>query len=319
MNQTILHQMIAKSPRLSDATKKSYLVNVDRWIAFAGVDPTRWTRYLMQTFYAELLKEMKSQSANRVVMALRYAASWWATMESKPELDFTRIELAQGSARAQRRALTPAEATQLIQQASAQPTPRNLRDLALIVVGLDTGMRRSSLVDMAIERTVTHGTSAIGAFAEVAIKGQQDRYKVPLSKTAVAALHPWLAWLAEHTVRDGATFRGLLNRVERDEVISDGISDRQIYNIVDELAQEAGIKRQIHPHLFRHSFVTWRLEAEVDPWIIAVTTGHRRGSDRGTKMGAMGGYMTEDRLYDLARATTPPWLSELVEKEISKR
>jgi integrase/recombinase XerD len=311
MTDTILHQIINTSLRLSKNTRAQYLKDVDSWIEFAGEDPRGWTRYRAQEFYQQLLTRRKPQSANRVIAALAHASSWWAKKENDPQLHFAVVQMAKDSEPAERRALTIEEAQQLL-ATCATDSPIDLRDRAMFVVGLETGMRRMSIVGMTLE---TIKTSREGyPVAPVPIKGSGDTlFPVPLSDAAVSALAPWRTWLRKQKVTTGPVFRAMRRKIGRGGRIEydvfEGLSLVSIYKIVERRAEQAGLV-DMHPHILRHTFVTWRLLAGLSPFQIAAITGHKMANLPG--MSGMGGYIDASRLGAEARQTTPAWLAKLV-------
>lgn len=306
-NNTVLHDIIRRHPNLRPSTKRIYFRDLDRWVAFAGGNPTGWTRYRAQAFYEQLLLSIKPQSANRIMATLSSAASWWAKLESQPELDFTQILLAQNKARKPRKALLPQEAEALI-RACVGSKPEDLRDLAVVVVGLETGMRAMSLGGMQIENI---NTQAGYRAAYVPLKGRDELYPVPLSGIACLALDPWLHWLREQKITSGPVMRNMLHRVDKKLRLGDGMCLKTLFNIIERRGEIAGL--DLHPHLLRHSMITWRLQAGIPPHIISVITGHRMGD----QLAQLYDYMDKSGFIEAACATTPPWLAELV-KEIVK-
>lgn len=301
---TILHAIILRHPKLRPSTKAVYLHDLDRWVEFAGGDPVAWTRYKAQEFYESLLGKIQPQSANRVMASLSTAASWWAKLEGKPELDFTQILLAAGKAKKARRALTPGDATKLI-QACFGVRAIDMRDFALLVVGLETGMRAMSLHGMRIENI--NATAGFRA-AHVPLKGRDGLYPVPLSPTAQLALDPWLAWLRTHKITTGMVVRDLQSHIEPDDRFGE-VSIKTLYNIIQRRGAAVGLL-DLHPHILRHSMITWRLAAAVPPHVISVITGHRMKD----QLGILYEYMDQTKFVEQACATTPAWLAALVKE-----
>jgi integrase/recombinase XerD len=53
------------------------------------------------------------------------------------------------------------------------------------------------------------------------------------------------------------------------------LTESGVQQIVRELAEKAEIGRRVHPHLFRHSFITWQLRRGTTPMHLKVMVGHK--------------------------------------------
>lgn len=316
-----LHDVIKKSRNLAASSRARYLRDIDLWIEFAGEDTTNWTRERAQAFYDHLIdgRKLRPQSANRLMASVQYASKWRAHYANNPTLDFAYVQKSKGRKAGQKTALTQPLVTKLLKSLSpSAPTPATLRDYAMAVVMLETGMRKMSICSMTIERTVItcdrmKATNTNYPLAWVRMKGQGlDDFPVPLSDVAIAALTPWLAWLAKGGTTTGPVFRGLGTKiiasrlaivVERAAFYPDHVN-----RILNKRAAGAGIGH-IYPHQFRHTFVTWRIAAGLLPHEIAAITGHTLPG-----LGAMGGYIDMKAIAEKVRNSTPAWLRELVIK-----
>lgn len=311
---TILHDIVRNSPELAKLTREKYLHDLDTWVEFAGPDPTGWTRYRAQEFYTTLIDRMKPQSANRLMASLRYASSWWAKKENRPELNFAVVQMADNEARQARYALTHEDAAKLI-ETCATDSPIDLRDRALMVTGLETGMRRMSLIGMRIE-TIQMSRDGYPV-APVPIKGSGDNlFQVPLSDATMVAIEPWRAWLRKQKKTDGPLFRALTRKISKTGKLTytvgdDPLSESAVYKIVTQRAARAGLTN-IHPHIFRHTFITWRMQGGLAPYQVAAITGHKLSGVAG--MGGLSSYVDVSRVGDEARQSTPSWLTKLVKK-----
>ncbi len=306
-----LHQVVEQSHSLAVSTKARYLRDLNAWTMFAGAEPSGWTRKKVHDFYSSmLLRGLKPQSANRVLASVQYASKWWATNEGNPALDFAKqIQTAPPKRKAKREALTEAEATDLLgPMLYERDSAIDARDLAMLVLMLETGMRRMSLQSMQIETTSIVWDENEPPHALVLIKGgNEEPFNVPLTDACVVALRPWLGYLARNHVRHGPVFRSLWRKGDAYVIHETAIGRNAIASMVTDRALAVGIKRSIHPHLFRHTFVTWRMGAGYSPHDVAAMTGHKLKG-----LGALGGYIDISAYRERIRTSTPPFLRNLL-------
>jgi integrase/recombinase XerD len=198
--------------------------------------------------------------------------------------------------------LTSTQAQRLL-ATCATNSPIDLRDRALLIVGFETGMLRKSLAGMQLETTTDTST-------RVPVRGVER--SVPLSNAAIYALDAWRRWLRSQKITKGPVFRALMRRVARGGKliyeVGEGLALVSIYKIVVHRADQAGLTH-VHPHVFRDTFIAWRLEAGLTPFQIAAVTGHKINLP---SMGKTGSFT--DALDDEARNSTPTWLVDLLRK-----
>lgn len=310
---TVLHETIIKGRNIAPSTRERYVRDIDLWIAYAGEDPANWTRDRAQEFYDHLLQAqgLKPQSANRVMASLRYASKWWSHRLNRADLDFAQVQKASGRKPSKKNSLDQDSATRLLNACEAG-SPAGARDFALIVVGLETGMRRMSMTSMLIDQTFERPTTLKYPHTMVIAKGTDgERVPVPLSDTAILSMYPWLSWLADNNIHTGPVFRGLdeiMQRSGRNKTTAKkiAISPSTIAKMLDRRCAQAGIAH-VHPHLFRYTFVTWRFAAGLLPHEVAAVTGHTMSG-----MGALAGYIDMQAIAEKVRNSTPSWLRDLV-------
>jgi integrase len=310
-----LHEIVTNANDLAPTTRERYLRDLNQWITFAGVEPAGWTRHQATAFYKSLLTRMRPQSANRLMASVAYASRWWAHFLGNPLLDFARVQTARAKDKKPQRALDEDAVRRLV--AACDQSIAGVRDFALIVVGLETGMRRMSLTGMTIEDTLLD-TAMLSLTPRwpypatfVPLKGRDPAW-VPLSDAAIMALGPWMRILATHDAIDGPLFRPLMWRVSRTTTrrllpVAKPLSKSAIAKIFDDHAKKAGLGH-VNPHLLRHTFVTERINQGLQPYDIAAITHH----DITKALGALGGYMDVRAIGGRVRNATPPWLLELV-------
>lgn len=112
----------------------------------------------------------------------------------------------------------------------------NRRDRAILLILLDTGLRRDELLGLNVEDV----DFAEGFLLIRGGKGGKDRY-VPVGNTTIAALREILL---EHP-GNGTLFR---NR------FGDPLEKGGLRSMLNRLKERAGLTCRVHPHKFRHTF-----------------------------------------------------------------
>ena len=317
MSQILLE--ILERGDFSDATRKTYAHAIKLWTEFAGDNPKKWTPLTAQRFYDEMLKRgVQVNSANKYIGSLRYVSQWYAKLYSAQDFMIvqtksSRIALKEDGADDVRRALTREEAEWLIGACDGDRLS-DLRDAMLIIVGLETGMRRKSLVGMDFKNiSDRHGYPTI----RVPIKrsGGWETFEVPLSDTAALAIESWRRRAELRPT--GPILRGIKRRLHSRghtyEVLRGGLTDGAVYKAITTRATKAGLI-DVHPHILRHTFITWRMQMGHDPVRIAAITGHRW---YGREWQNMSSYIDLASIAREVRQSTPAWLVELARKRFA--
>ncbi|MDD3313233.1 site-specific tyrosine recombinase XerD [Pseudodesulfovibrio sp.] len=139
-------------------------------------------------------------------------------------------------------------------------SPLGLRDRAMLEVLYAAGLRVSELIGM---RVLDYDPQV--GLLKVFGKGAKERL-VPIHFTAQKVLNAYL-----DTVRPG--FKPsedfmFLNRSGK------GLTRQGVWKLIKKYAEQAGIKRSISPHTFRHSFATHLLEGGADLRTVQILLGH---------------------------------------------
>jgi integrase len=316
---TPLHEILDRG-EFSDVTKRKYRNVLDQFVKLAGPHPNGWTRAAMDSFRAKLIRGgMRSNSIETYIASLRYVSKWYA--HANGTVDFAVIQPIKlpKTQTTPRRVLTQNETERLLATCiNGQPNLYDLRDLVLMIVDLETGLRVDGLSHMSFERFgQSQGKTNLYPSVTVPIKGKggENEWKVPLSPTALDALERW-----QHAidVKRGPVFRRLLKIAKRDETVikvtSKGITTTAIYKMIVRRALLAGIGH-VHPHILRHTFITWRVDAGVRPIYISAITGHKVDAiSEDDQYGVIESYVNKESLGEEARKTTPPWFAQLVRR-----
>jgi integrase/recombinase XerD len=138
-----------------------------------------------------------------------------------------------------------------------------IRDRAILETLYATGIRVSELIGLK-QTNVLSDQRIIRVFG----KGSKERV-VPIGRSA-------LLWIRKY--QDEARAR-LSRRGETNDILflnSRGkkLSRMAIWNIVHQFSVSAGIKKEVHPHTFRHSFATHLLEGGADLRAVQEMLGH---------------------------------------------
>ena len=316
----VLDEILDRS-NFSPTTREKYEFVIGKWLEFAGTDPRRWTHLRAQAFYDQMLERgVKVRSANVYIASLRYVSKWFALHHGGQ--DFAIVQTREGDKQSDRRALSQEEVEALLATCTGDlpiaKRPIDRRDRTLLIVGLETGMRRMSLAGMQLENIVEKRGPY--PFATVPIKGPGGRatFDVPLSDTAMLALKDWTGWLRSGGVDRGPVFTSLTKRIGSkghiEYSIKGGISLVRIYKLIEQRAEKAKIEH-VHPHLLRNTFITWRMDAGLSGPQIASITGHQLIDPEWRNLAP---YLDMKVIGEAARQSTPPWFANHVRGLLGK-
>ncbi len=136
------------------------------------------------------------------------------------------------------------------------------RNLAIIEVLYGSGLRVSELINLKISNVHLDEKYML-----VEGKGSKQRL-VPLSEESIKQIGFWLEDRCHLNIKPGNEDFLFLNRRGAK------LTRVMILIIVKDLAERAGIKKNISPHTFRHSFATHLLEGGANLRMIQMMLGH---------------------------------------------
>jgi site-specific recombinase XerD len=159
------------------------------------------------------------------------------------------------------------------------------RDMALIRLLIDTGMRRSECAGLQVEDIDLDRNLAI-----VLGKGRRQR-ACPFGKKAALALDRYLRARAQHRDAD---------RPELWLGIRGPLSQNGVFETVLKRAEEAGIEH-VHPHLFRHTFAhSWLAQGGQEQDLMMLAGWRSR-----TMLGRYGASAAAERAREAYRRLSP--------------
>lgn len=141
--------------------------------------------------------------------------------------------------------------------------PMGHRDKAMLETLFSCGLRVSELTGLCIS-----GIFYEDEFIRVSGKGNKERL-VPIGDTALKAIRIYLEEVRVHQKTDKKfSDTVFLNQM------GTSISRVSVFKIIKSLAAKAGIRKNISPHTFRHSFATCLVEGGADLRAVQQMLGH---------------------------------------------
>ncbi|MGH7608682.1 MAG: tyrosine-type recombinase/integrase [Candidatus Dormibacteria bacterium] len=142
------------------------------------------------------------------------------------------------------------------------------RDRLIVRLLADTGMRVGELVGL---RTGDLLVRARGTYLRLRGKGGRER-QVPLMPRLAHRVERYLRQTRPADAGSDRVFLGL--RRSRETGDYEPLTPSGVQQLIRGLGQRVGIPQRVHPHLFRHSFVTWALARGMNPVQLAEIVGH---------------------------------------------
>lgn len=141
--------------------------------------------------------------------------------------------------------------------------PDGERNKAMLETLYSCGLRVTELVELKISNLFLDDQ-----FVKVIGKGNKERL-VPIGSVAVKHLKIYMNHVRVHTsIKKGFEDFVFLNKFGKK------LSRQMVFLIIKDLAAKAGIKKNIGPHTFRHSFATHLIDGGADLRAIQEMLGH---------------------------------------------
>lgn len=141
-------------------------------------------------------------------------------------------------------------------------TAQGIRDRAILEVMYATGMRVSEVSNL--KRS---DVNAEVGFLRCLGKGRKERI-IPLGKKAILAIERYLEKVRPQQAKRGEVQELFLNRSGKK------ISRISLWKLIKQYAKKLRIKKDIKPHILRHSFATHLLERGADLRSVQEMLGH---------------------------------------------
>lgn len=265
----------------SNDTKRSYLNDLYQFNSFCdeeGVDVLEVDKIIAENFIDNLSKNnLADKTIGRKLSALK---SFYNDMVRKgicKENPFYNIKISKHS-NILPEVLTYDEVDRILSVIDIN-TDNGVRDKAIFELMYGSGLRISELINLKIDNLDFNKK-----IVTVLGKGNKQR-QIPLSKTSVKFIKEWLKireqYLNTYMLFDSNIEKLLfINRLNisklknPDKAILKNLSEKQVYNLLKQYTKEAGIKKEVHPHMLRHSFATHLLNNGMGLRTVQILLGH---------------------------------------------
>lgn len=252
---------------LSYHSIEAYLNDIEKLTTFLQTkkdlkNPSELTLPDLQNFIqwiAEL--GMTSSSQARIISGIRTFYKY-CLLEDISATDPSTLLEAPKLKRALPDVLSFGEIDNLISQLDVS-TPEGTRNKAILETLYSCGLRVSEVVNLKLSQLFLD----VG-FIKVLGKGNKERL-VPIGESAIKYISIYQSLIRNHQkIQQGEEDILFLNRRGK------RLTRVMIFLIIKDLAKKAGIKKNISPHTFRHSFATHLIEGGADLRAVQEMLGH---------------------------------------------
>ena len=254
--------------QLSGKTIKAYRIDLTQYLSFAAEQEDPIGRGTLMDYIAYLHSIFQPKTAKRKIACLKAFFAWLEYEELLRANPFQKIQTKFREPFHLPRTI-PIEQIQLLlntvyaaQEQARTPYQRKvlLREIAVLELLFATGIRVSELCSLRPENV-----NLIEGLVKIYGKGAKERLIQICNPEVLAALQAYQNIFAEQISRQGCFF---INR------LGNCLSEQSVRDIIQKHANACGLPLHITPHMFRHSFATLLLEADVDIRYIQKMLGH---------------------------------------------
>lgn len=245
--------------KLSPNTVSAYVSDVEDFLVHYGGKPSEAAAEDVEAYFSARAREISERSQARMLSALRSFFDY-LILEGETSINPCDGVDAPKLGRYLPEVLSVEEVDAIIRSTDGQDW-KGLRDRAILEILYGCGLRVSELCDLRLSMLYMEEE-----FVRVIGKGNKERL-VPFGGAARAALE---AYLPVRPCPDGPECDDLvfLNRFGR------RLSRVSVFKMIKTQAMLAGIRKEISPHTFRHSFATHLLERGADIRAVQEMLGH---------------------------------------------
>jgi tyrosine recombinase xerD len=250
---------------LDKKTLKAYRIDLRQYFAFICCDEP--DREKIEEYITELHKKYKQKTVKRKIASLKAFYNYLEEEEIISRNPFRKIKVKFKETLTLPRVIPREEIEMLLnymydclKENGLTGYKYKLRDIAVVEVLFATGAREYEISNIR-EDSVNLNSGQIRIMG----KGGKERY-VQISNSSVLAILKKYYMENENEIKKSGCFF-INNRGNR-------YTEQSIRAMLKKYAKQAGIERNITPHMFRHSFATYLIEEGVDVSCVQQILGH---------------------------------------------
>ncbi|WP_298529376.1 site-specific tyrosine recombinase XerD [uncultured Christiangramia sp.] len=251
---------------LSDNSISNYQLDVRKLQKFLNVNeievsPGQISEEIIQKFIYNVSSSLNARSQSRLISGLRSFFDYLVFENYREQNPLELIESPK-TGRKLPDIISTEEVDRIIQAIDLGKTEGE-RNRAIIETLYGCGLRVSELTELKLSDLFFDE-----GFIKITGKGNKQRF-VPISEYTIKYITLYKDEVRPHQpIKDEYSDTLFLNRRGRQ------LTRAMIFTIVRKLTEEAGIKKKVSPHTFRHSFATHLLENGADLRAIQQMLGH---------------------------------------------
>ena len=250
---------------LDKKTLKAYRIDLRQYFAFICCDEP--DREKIEEYITELHKKYKQKTVKRKIASLKAFYNYLEEEEIISRNPFRKIKVKFKETLTLPRVIPREEIEMLLnymydclKENGLTGYKYKLRDIAVVEVLFATGARVYEISNIR-EDSVNLNSGQIRIMG----KGGKERYVQISNSSVLAILKKYYTENEDEIKKSGSFF--VNNRGNR-------YTEQSIRAMLKKYAKQAGIERNITPHMFRHSFATYLIEEGVDVSCVQQILGH---------------------------------------------
>jgi integrase/recombinase XerD len=252
---------------LSPETGKAYASDLQAFLTWLGPENAASAGGLNRKVFTGFLLQGKSEGLKPATLARRLVSlkMFFRFLQQEGLIERNVVETLDSPHlwRHLPETLSPAEVDRLLRQPDVK-TEKGLRDRAMLELMYACGLRVSEVVNLRMSQL-----HFADGYIRVIGKGSRERL-VPIARESAKRVDDYLdrvrpVWSGEHTSTSGHVFLSVNGRQ---------LTRARIWQLIRELAADAGLPSHVHPHTLRHSFASHLLSAGAPLRTIQEMLGH---------------------------------------------